>query len=170
MPQVPRCAAQEGALPLHHAAKLNADELMSWYTGETGDPTVSIEPYVTNPKLLPSVDHVPRKPQPIGKEIKAVADGQSGMMQRLEFQRGKHEHKKQPYFADYGHTIAQSVRLTEPWHDSKRRYDADSWFGGVTAGETLDEKGAPPPSTCLLHRYMYICTCTCTCTYSYLLT
>ena len=122
--------------------KINADELMSWYTGATGDPTISSIPYLAKPELLPSPDLVPRKPQPLGKEVKCVADGKTGIMMRLEFQRGKHDHKKQPYFADYGHTIAQSVRLTEPWHGSQRRYDADSWFGGVTALEVLKEHGA----------------------------
>ena len=127
--------------------KLNADELMSWYTGESGDPTISTDLGIFNPKLLPSPDLVPRKPQPVGKEVKCVADGQSGAMMRLEFQRGKVDHKKQPYFAEYGHTVAQSIRLTEPWHNTDRRYDADSWFGGVTACETLKTPfGARVPS------------------------
>ena len=134
--------------------KINADELMSWYTGETGNPTVSTDLMISNAKLLPSPDLVPRKPQPVGKEVKCVADGQAGVMMRIEFQRGKVDHKKQPYFADYGHTIAQSVRLTEPWHNTGRRYDADSWFGGVSALETLKTFGAwlrPHPSPLTPH-------------------
>lgn len=120
-----------------------ADELMSWYDGQEGNPTVSVEPYRSNPCLLPKADLVPRKPKPIGKEVKCMADGVSGVMMRLEFQRGKTIHRQQEYFDDYGHTIAQSVRLTKPWHGSNKVYVADAWFGGVTCCEVLRSHGAP---------------------------
>ena len=122
---------------------ITADELMSWYeTEKEGNPTISIEPYISNPALIPKLDFVPRKPKPLGKEIKVAADGESKMFMRLEYQRGKEDHKKQPYFDDYGHTIAQSVRLTEPWHGTDKVYIADAWFGGVTTCEVLRSHGS----------------------------
>ena len=116
---------------------LSVDEGMSAYLGQVGNPTVQEDPYKSNPKLLPTVCHVPRKPEPIGKEIKVVADGISGCTQRIEFQRGKADHAQQQYYSEYGHTIAQSVRLTQPWHNTDRVYMGDSWFGSVTASEVL---------------------------------
>jgi len=68
-----------------------------------------------------------------------VADAQSGVTLRIEFQRGQVVHAKQKWFSEFGHTIAQSMRLTEPWHGSNRAYAADSWFGSVTAKEVLSE-------------------------------
>ena len=144
---------------------LAADEGMSFYLGAVGDPTIQVDPYKSNPKLLPKICHVPRKPKPLGKEIKMVADAQCGVHLRIEFQRGKEEHAQQKWFAEYGHTIAQSMRLTEPWHGSKRAYAADSWFGSVTAKETLQEFGEHMGHLYIAYTYIhtYIHTCIHTC-------
>lgn len=117
---------------------LNADESMSPYEGQVGDPS-SKSP--ADPKLLFHQDFVPRKPKPLGKEIKDVADACSGMIIRIDYQRGKATHEKQEYFAQFGHTIAQSLRLTKPWHHSGRIYGADSWFMGLRCVEALADHG-----------------------------
>ena len=124
---------------------LAGDEGMSAYLGQVGNPTVQQQPYKSNPKLCPAIDHVPRKPEPIGKEIKIVVDAICGFTLRIELQRGKADHVQQKHYAEYGHTIAQSVRLVEPWLGTDRVYAADSWFGSVTATETLTDLGMARP-------------------------
>jgi hypothetical protein len=120
-----------------------ADELISPYEGKEGNPTVSLVPYISNPKLIPEpADFIPRKPKTTGKEIKCATDGVNGVMMRLELQRGKADHVHQKYYAEYGHTIAQCLRLTEPWHDTGLVFAADAWFGSVSATETLRSHGA----------------------------
>ena len=85
-----------------------------------------------------------------------VADAQSGVTLRIEFQRGKLVHAKQKWFSEFGHMIAQSMRLTEPWHGSNRAYAADSWFGSVTAKEVLSEVGAHMAHACTyVHTYVH---------------
>ena len=116
---------------------LAGDEGMSAYLGKVGNPTTQLDPYKSDPKLCPAIDNVPRKPEPIGKEMKMIADGVMGAHLRIELQRGKAGHVHQEYYAEYGHTIAQSARLVKPWFNTNRVYAADSWFGSVTASEVL---------------------------------
>ena len=120
------------------SALLNADESMSPYDGQVGDPDSKTP---ADPKLLFHQDFVPRKPKPLGKEIKDVADACSGVIIRIDYQRGKAAHDKQEYFSEYGHTIAQSLRLTKPWHHTGRIYGADSWFMGLRCVEALADHG-----------------------------
>jgi hypothetical protein len=114
------------------------DESMSFYYGQTGNPNASNPP---NPKLLFHQNYVPRKPRDTGKEIKDLADVSSKMILAIEAQRGKVLHVDQEYYEDFGHTIAQTLRLTKAWHHSGRMLAADSWFSGVTAVEVLRDFG-----------------------------
>jgi hypothetical protein len=54
------------------------DEFMIQWTGASG-PTNG----------MPHMSYVPRKPVPLGCEVKCVADGTSGVMMYLEIQEGK---------------------------------------------------------------------------------
>eukprot|EP00966_Prymnesium_polylepis_P336390 7391559-Prymnesium_polylepis.1 len=120
------------------SSKLVADESMCPYTGAVGNPDSKNPP---DYKLLFRQDFVPRKPKPLGLEIKDVACVDSGIICRIEYQRGKELHKDQEYYDEYGHTTAQSLRLTKPYHFTKRTYAADSWFMGVKAAEALLDFG-----------------------------
>ena len=83
------------------------------------------------------MDFIERKPEPLGGELKTLADGWSGVFLRLELQEGAERHKNQKYFDEYGHNVAVSLRLLEPWFRTEtargreqptRVYGADSWF------------------------------------------
>ena len=101
---------------------LNMDESMSWYEGAVGDPDTFTP---SNPKLLPHLDHVPRKPRPIGKEIKCIADGDSGLIIRTEFQRGKHLHAKQQYYDEY---LSRGGRTKKSTHKRPtHKFPAPPW-------------------------------------------
>eukprot|EP00966_Prymnesium_polylepis_P066706 1548801-Prymnesium_polylepis.1 len=114
------------------SSSIMMDESMSMYYGSTGNPFASNPP---NPKLLFHQDYIPRKPRDTGKEIKDLADVASKMILAIEAQRGKVLHVNQEYYEDYGHTVAQTLRLTKAWHNTGRMLAADSWFSGVTAVE-----------------------------------
>lgn len=58
-------------------------------------------------------------------------------MLRIEICEGKEEHTKHKWHAEYGHTTATTLRLTEPWHGSGRVVFGDSWFAGVKTAEAM---------------------------------
>jgi len=69
-------------------AVMTVDESMSMWLGQDGDWTVEGMPHVT--KII-------RKPRGVGAEFKNVCDGDTGIMMRLELQKGKDIMKDKPY-------------------------------------------------------------------------
>ena len=66
------------------------DESMSQYKpSSTGVSNGKATPDWDN---IPTLDWVPRKPEPLGKELKTCCDGMSGVFLRLEIQEGKVRH------------------------------------------------------------------------------
>ena len=73
---------------------------------------------------------VPRKPEPLGVEIKTMGDAQSGILMHLEIVKGKAKDVKPKYYAPQdgvGSTAATTLRLSEPWFGK----------GNVVAGELI---------------------------------
>ena len=101
------------------------DELMFQWLGKVNA--------LGDPKSLSNLSVVERKPTPVGAEITAAGDVQTKMIIRMEFCEGVIRHAQQEYYDDYGHSIAKSLRLTKPWHDSDRTVAMDSWFMSVNA-------------------------------------
>ena len=128
---------QHYADTIEPSSKLMADESMCFYLGAVGD--TCVQPF--NSKLLFHQDYIPRKPRTTGKEVKDAGDVASKMLIRIEAQRGKALHVKQKYYEEYGHTVAQQLRLLEPWFNSGRTFAADSWFIGFDAVEVLLDHG-----------------------------
>ena len=60
---------------------------------------------------MPHLSHVPRKPKPLGAEIKSLCDGVFGCMLFLELQEGKVCMARKPYCDRYKATAAYTMRL-----------------------------------------------------------
>jgi len=83
---------------------------------------------------MPHVTKIARKPKGVGAELKSCADGQSGIMLRLEIQEGAEAMKDKKWADVYKYHTAVTLRLTEPWHGSNRTVNGDSAFASfVTA-------------------------------------
>jgi hypothetical protein len=88
------------------------DESMIQWTGASGPPTG-----------MPHMSYVPRKPVPLGCEVKCVADGTSGVMMYIELQEGK--------------TRMMRLRFADKL---RRVVVGDSWFASRATPAALKEK------------------------------
>jgi len=109
-------------------AVMTVDESMSMWLGQDGDWTVEGMPHVT--KII-------RKPRGVGAEFKNVCDGDTGIMMRLELQKGKDIMKDKPYVHEYGAGTAVMMRLLRPWGGTGRTAIGDSAFGSVKTLQAL---------------------------------
>lgn len=117
------------------------DESMSAFLGAEG----VIDGVGANPDPIPHRDFIERKPEPLGKELKVLADGMSGVTLRMEMQLGCELHALQEYFQEYGHTTAVQLRLLKPYFPKSndrastvlRALYGDSWFMGVDSAEAI---------------------------------
>ena len=98
------------------------DEVMSAWRGAEGKYSAEGLPHVTK---------IARKPEGVGAEIKALADGESNIMLRLDIMEGKDRQREKP-FADVGSEgTAITLRLSQPYFGSGRVIHADSAFSSV---------------------------------------
>lgn len=99
----------------------------------------------SNPDPIPHRDFIERKPEPLGKELKVLADGMSGITLRMEIQLGAVLHEHQEFFVEYGHSTAVTLRLLKPYFPKPnarvatpaRALYGDSWFMGVDSAEAI---------------------------------
>ena len=101
---------------------MTIDEIMSFWFGLNSEFAVDALPHQTKIK---------RKPRGVGAEAKAICDGQSGVMLRLDFMEGQERQHQKQYFAEYGEGTAVAMRLSQPWAGSGRYTVMDSAFGSV---------------------------------------
>ena len=111
---------------------LTADETMFAWRGQVGK---------LDPTKCPHRSWVPRKPEPLGVEMKTLGDALSGVMLRMEICEGAEPMKQKEFSADWGATTACTLRLGKPWFGSQRVLAADSWFSGVKTTRALLDKG-----------------------------
>ena len=108
------------------------DEIMSSWRGAEGKYSAEGLPHVTK---------IARKPEGVGAEMKAVADGESNIMLRLDIMEGKERQAQKP-FADIGSEgTAITLRLCSPYFGSGRVIHADSAFSSVRTCLKLREHG-----------------------------
>ena len=91
---------------------------------------------------LPHVSFVPRKPEPVGLELKTLADTESGVMLCLEMCEGKEAMSSKKYRPDLGSSVATTRRLVEDSGISGtgRIVCGDSWFASLkTAAELMND-------------------------------
>ena len=98
------------------------DEVMSMWYGLSSEFTVNAMPHQTKIK---------RKPRGVGAEAKAICDGESGVMLRLDFMEGQQRQQQKQWAAEYGEGTAVALRLSSPWSGSGRYVVMDSAFGSV---------------------------------------
>ena len=79
---------------------MTPDESMIQWTGASGPPIG-----------MPHLSFVPRKPVPLGCELKCVADGTSGVMMYLELQEGKTRMMRLRFADEYPATVATTLRM-----------------------------------------------------------
>ena len=128
---------------------LSGDELMSMWLGEEG-----VQAGVGSDfRPIPHRSYVERKPEPLGCEMKVVADGNIGAFLSLEVSEGAECHELQDFFEEYGHNTAVSIRMLQSWFKTPHRrpgqpwymgpeqptraYYGDSFFMGVNAAEAI---------------------------------
>jgi hypothetical protein len=63
------------------------------------------------PNGMPHMSYVPRKPVPLGLEVKCVADGTSGVMMYLELQEGKTRMMRLQFADEHSATVATTLRM-----------------------------------------------------------
>ena len=78
---------------------------------------------------MPHQTKIKRKPRGVGAEAKAVGDGESGVLLRLDFMEGEQRQRAKQYHAEYGEGTAVTLRLVAPWAGSGRYVVMDSAFG-----------------------------------------
>ena len=129
---------------------LTEDEMMSMYLGATGFPREGVG---ANFKLLPAASYVPRKPDPLGCEGKVLADGDSSCTLHIEAQQGKERHELQEYYDEYGHTVANQLRMVKHYFRTPAKPDqptralfGDSWFASVTMAGAIHWEAPCIPS------------------------
>ena len=115
------------------------DESMIQWTGASGPPIG-----------MPHMSFVPRKPVPLGCELKCVADGTSGVMMYIEVQEGKTRMMRMRFADEYPATVATTLRMIAgmglgeislPEGDKLRRVVVgDSWFASRNTACALKEK------------------------------
>lgn len=115
------------------------DESMIQWTGASGPP-----------HGMPHLSYVPRKPIPLGCEVKCVADGTSGVMMHIELQEGKTRMRRLRFANEYPATVATTLRMVAamglgekslpPAEKLRRVVVADSWFASRPTCCMLKEK------------------------------
>ena len=101
---------------------MTVDEVMCMWYGMDSEFAVEAIPHKTK---------IVRKPRGVGAEAKAVCDGESGVMLRLDFMEGQERQHQKQWHAEYGEGTAVTLRLCAPWHGSGRYVVMDSAFGSV---------------------------------------
>ena len=98
------------------------DESMSSWRGKDGNFCSDGMPHVTK---------IDRKPKGVGAELKDAACSETNIIIRLEYQLGKEKMQLKDYTNIHNAGTAQTLRLTQPWHNTGRTINADSAFASV---------------------------------------
>ena len=86
---------------------------------------------------------MPRKPEPLGAELKTTACAISNLMLFVEICKGQEAHSTQKFFekVEQPHTTATSMRLVENWLGTGRAVYGDSWFASVKTAKAFLRNG-----------------------------
>lgn len=101
---------------------LTVDEIMSRWLGLESQHAAEGLPHATK---------IARKPEGIGAEMKAVADGETGCIIGVEMMEGRARMATRPFAQEYQAGTATVLRLCWPWRGSGRIVIADSAFASV---------------------------------------
>ena len=105
--------------PLIHAFNKLRAGMVKGGTVKCNDETMSaFRPRASKAANLPKLTHCPRKPEPLGTELKSMADAETKIMQYLEIQKKPAEMAVLPY-RQFGARVACTMRLTQNQSDMK---------------------------------------------------
>jgi hypothetical protein len=90
---------------------------------------------------LPHKTKIKRKPKGVGLEIRNVCCATTGILLRLELQEGKDTMQALQDNKKFGSGTASAIRLTSPWHGTKRTLAGDSAFGSVKTAREMRRRG-----------------------------
>ena len=119
---------------------LTVDETRTMWTGQERKYSETGVPHKSNCK---------RKPRSEAIEAKTVADGMTGIFLHAEIVQSKEDMRRKAYFDEYQATIANLLRMLEPWYHSFRVVCTDSYWAGVRACHTLLTKAGLHFSGCV---------------------
>eukprot|EP00965_Chrysotila_dentata_P111396 3682768-Pleurochrysis_carterae.AAC.1 len=111
---------------------LSADEGMASFEG--GEMRKSAHP---KESMITVKAFLPRKLKKLGGESKMLGECNAGIIIQIETQVGAKYHGELEFTDEFGQLAAMPMRLTKPWHHTKRAYAADSWFIGFDTWEAL---------------------------------
>jgi len=80
---------------------------------------------------IPHQTKIIRKPQGVGAEIKAIADGESGILLGLDIMEEKEAMREKEYVAEWGAGTAVCLRLMQPYAEQQKILIANSAFSSV---------------------------------------
>jgi len=87
---------------------------------------------------LPSLSHIPRKPEPLGTEFKNLACCVTGIMMKLELQKKADVMHTKEHYRSYGATVACTLRLSDGQGDEEDwTIFGDAWFGSLNTTKAL---------------------------------
>jgi hypothetical protein len=110
---------------------LCVDEIMSSWKGLSQVYTTTGIPHVTK---------IPLKPEGVGAELKALADGETGTLIRLDMMEGKEAMKLKAYNAEVGNGTGCVLRLGQPYAGVPRMFVTDSAFASVKTEVNVQSK------------------------------
>jgi hypothetical protein len=85
---------------------------------------------------MPHLSFVPRKPVPLGCEVKCVADGTSGIMMYIELQEGKARMRRLRFADEYPATVAITLRMVAAMGLGEISLPADEKLRCVVVGDS----------------------------------
>lgn len=106
----------------HAGRAVTIDETMIWWTGLS----------------TAHLTYLPRKPTPLGFQMKTLCDSTSHILLNAEVCEGKDIDRTKPFAESLGVTSATTLRVAQPYWSKGMVLYADSWFGSLkTAAELL---------------------------------
>ena len=102
-----------------------------------------------NSKPLPEQSFIPHKPEPLGAELKAAADGITGIFTRLMYNLDKYNRNatNNDYVRDYEPAVAMVLQMLKPWFQPEPPQSGTCWFG--CAGSMRSEAGIASSLDCV---------------------
>ena len=96
---------------------------------------------LTGLKACPHKTKIAWKPEGVGAEMKALCDGNSGILLRLDIMEGKQRQASKEFHGEFGEGTAVILRLTKDYFGTNRTVHADSAFSSVKTAEALQKRG-----------------------------
>jgi Transposase IS4 len=90
---------------------------------------------------LPHKTKIMRKPQGIGAELKSLADGESGILLKLEFMEGRESQGLKEFCDVFPSSIALMLRIVKQYFGTGITLHADGAFSSVAARKALRSRG-----------------------------